>query len=505
LPARVLFVGFDALDSELVREWAAAGVLPTFRSLFESSAFGATKNPPGFYGGAVWPAFTTALSPGRNGYFYLRQMPRGEYTDAPFLPAQQKGEAFWEALSRAGRRVAVIDVPFSPVAKTLNGIELTNWSTHDSGGDRRGSFPADLADELAAKFGRLPEDQCDSTTPIIGYKALFDMLRERLKNKLDVALHCLAKERWDLFAAAFTEAHCIGHQSWHLHDPTHPRHDPALAAEFGDPVKEIYRLLDDALAQLIEAAGSHALVTVFASHGMAALYRDESVVLDEILHRLDACPATTGATWFRRLKRGWYALPPAVRGLSLFKQAKAALLPRLRQSMLIRGRAARRFFAVQYSPHAGMIRLNVAGRETNGIVQPGTEYRRLCEELRRELHALVNAETGAPVVERVHLTADVFSGPCVDDLPDIVAEWRRAEDVREIYSPRIGSVKVPELNWRSGDHRDRGLFFARGGPFRPAPFAGPVAVTDIAPTLASLLGVRLDAVEGRPLIDPIGY
>jgi hypothetical protein len=62
LPARVLFVGFDALDSELVREWAAAGVLPTFRSLFENSAFGATKNPPGFYGGAVSRAKRLLLS-----------------------------------------------------------------------------------------------------------------------------------------------------------------------------------------------------------------------------------------------------------------------------------------------------------------------------------------------------------------------------------------------------------------------------------------------------------
>ncbi|HEX2387254.1 MAG TPA: phosphodiesterase, partial [Candidatus Binatia bacterium] len=69
MPARVLFVGFDALDSELLREWAEAGVLPTFRSLLKTSACGATQNPPGLYGGAVWPAFVTSLSPGYNGYF----------------------------------------------------------------------------------------------------------------------------------------------------------------------------------------------------------------------------------------------------------------------------------------------------------------------------------------------------------------------------------------------------------------------------------------------------
>jgi hypothetical protein len=92
----------------------------------------------------------------------------------------------------------------------------------------------------------------------------------------------------------------------------------------------------------------------------------------------------------------------------------------------------------------------------------------------------------------------------VDDLPDIVALWRREEEVREIHSPRIGRVKVPELNWRSGDHRDRGLFIGHGAPFHPMRLSQPVSVTDIAPTLAGLVGVRLEDADGRPIIGPMG-
>src|SRR5262249_3127280 len=172
--------------------------------------------------------------------------------------------------------------------------------------------------------------------------------------------------------------------------------------------------------------------------------------------------------------------------------------------MLVPGRAGRRSSAIQSAPHAGAFRTTVAARKSRGMVPRGDEYPRLCEELRRELLALVNAESGAPVVERVYITAENFSGPCLDDLPDIVALWRRAEEVREIYSPRIGTVKVPALNWRTGDHRARGLFAARGAPFRPMRLPEPVSVIDIAPTLAGLLGVRLDDVEGRPLIAPMG-
>jgi hypothetical protein len=85
-----------------------------------------------------------------------------------------------------------------------------------------------------------------------------------------------------------------------------------------------------------------------------------------------------------------------------------------------------------------------------------------------------------------------------------VALWRREEEVREIYSPRIGRVKVPAINWRSGDHRDRGLFIGRGAPFRPMRLSAPVSVTDIAPTLAGLVGVGLEDVDGRPVVGPMG-
>jgi predicted AlkP superfamily phosphohydrolase/phosphomutase len=504
LPARVLFIGFDGLDSKLLCEWADAGILPAFRALLETSAFASTKNPPGLYGGAVWPTFNTGLSPGRNGYFYPRQVPRGEYMDADFLPSQQKGAAFWDALSRAGRRVAILDLPYAPLVAPLNGMQVVNWGTHDSTNDTCRSFPAGVIADLERRFGRPAPDHCDRDVQIIGHKALLDALRARVKNKLDISLHCLSQETWDLFATCFSEAHCVGHQYWHLHDPAHPRHDRALAAEIGDPLKTIYRMFDDALARLLDAAGRNAVAAVFASHGMGPLYRDESIVFDEILQRLHGDSGSQAGGLFRLLKRGWYAVPPALRASPLLKQAKAKLSPRLRESMLVPGRAARRFFAIQYSPHAGAIRINVAGRETHGVVRRGDEYRRLCEELSRELLALVNAETGAPVVERVEIMADVYSGPCLDDLPDVVALWRREEEVREIYSPRIGRVKVPAINWRSGDHRDRGLFIGRGAPFRPMRLSAPVSVTDIAPTLAGLVGVGLEDVDGRPVVGPMG-
>src|SRR5690242_8669161 len=105
--------------------------------------------------------------------------------DADFLPAQQKGAAFWENLSRAGRRVARLDLPYAPPVAPLNGIQLLNCSTHDSTNETCRSSPAGLLEDPERRFARPAPDHCDRTVQIIGPKAMLNDLSVRVKNKLD--------------------------------------------------------------------------------------------------------------------------------------------------------------------------------------------------------------------------------------------------------------------------------------------------------------------------------
>jgi len=131
LPTRILVVGFDALDKDLLLQWAGSGILPTFRSLLHDAASGLIANPPGLYGGTVWPSFVTGVSPARHRRFFQEQAPRGEYTEVAFRSSDMQEPPFWQALSNAGRKVAVLDVPLSPLTSHLNGVQLVDWSSHD--------------------------------------------------------------------------------------------------------------------------------------------------------------------------------------------------------------------------------------------------------------------------------------------------------------------------------------------------------------------------------------
>jgi predicted AlkP superfamily phosphohydrolase/phosphomutase len=160
---------------------------------------------------------------------------------------------------------------------------------------------------------------------------------------------------------------------------------------------------------------------------------------------------------------------------------------------------ARRCFPVMNNDVYGAIRLNLVGREPNGRLRPGAEADAFCSELSRGLCALVRAGDGTPVVKRVLRTADLYRGPRLDGLPDLLVEWDRSAPVTAVESPRTGRVEGRFEGTRTGDHKEAGLFVAVGPGVAPGRLAEPVSVMDFAPTIGALLGVPLPDVDGVPI------
>src|SRR5688572_30254117 len=155
-PTRVLFLEIDAGDKHLIRGWAADGTLPTFQRLFATGLTGDTMAPEGFFVGAIWPSLYTATNPARHGIHSLVQLRPGSYEffRAPTGEHIQH-RPFWEHLSRAGRRVAVLDVPLSGISQTINGIQSVEWGSHDAIYGFR-AWPPAFEAELRERYGTHP-------------------------------------------------------------------------------------------------------------------------------------------------------------------------------------------------------------------------------------------------------------------------------------------------------------------------------------------------------------
>ncbi len=145
----------------------------------------------------------------------------------------------------------------------------------------------------------------------------------------------------------------------------------------------------------------------------------------------------------------------------------------------------------------GRVRVNLEGREHNGVVALG-DYARECGRLEDLLRQCRDVRTGEPVVEEVvRLRADDPCGPEGPDA-DLLVIWSHAVDA--LTHPDTGTIG-PFPFRRMGTHRPGGFAMVAGPGVSPAELGDHDAL-DLPATVTALAGGDLTALEGRPL--PLG-
>jgi predicted AlkP superfamily phosphohydrolase/phosphomutase len=529
-PARVAHLAFDACDATIVTELAAAGELPTFARVLREGRAVRTVAPTGVYPSAIWPTFFTACTPDDHRYYSWSEVAAGDYETRLTDPSEIRGEPYFVTLSDRGRRVAIIDLPHTRPVEGLDGVMLSEWGCHDRHGGAE-SWPPGLLAELDERIGRHPVggdagpglvhfDPSDylhrtgSRRSTDEVERLFADLCKGHARKRALTLSLLDEGGWDLFSAVFSEGHCTGHQLWHVHDERHPWHEPADRERIGSPIVEMYRRFDDTLAAHLDRLGPDTPVFVHLSHGMGPHY-DGTDVLEHVLRLVDD-PTAAGRTaaLFDRLPAGLRSAPARAAAKAgpvgsawlrwLASRPRTVLADLPPESLTSEERRRRRWFVIPNNTVTGAVRLNVAGRDPDGCVEPGAAYDAACEELAGLLAELVNVDTGEPLVLSVTRADAVHRWSEHDPFPDVLVEWNRRAPIERVWSPRFGAIEVPRTHWRTGDHTEHGLFVALGPGIEPGPVRGPVGVEHLAPTIAAALGEALPDVAGRPIAGLVG-
>ncbi len=509
MPAKVLFIGLDAASAALIRRFTVEGAMPTFARLEREGVLCRLESPLQTLPGAIWPEISTGISCGKMAEFYHPgQLRTGESRIRPMTKADTDPERyFWAKASRAGRRVAAIDMPQTALLRDLNGIQLCEWGLHDRNFSMA-SQPPGLLDELRALYGDHPIQgrACDMLASQHGHEALLDGLLEGCRAKADMMIDLIDRDSWDLFACVFGEPHCGGHQFWHLLDKSHPNHPADAPQRLRDAMKLLYSAIDEGVGRLIDKAGPGATVIALSSHGMGP-YVGGTQLLPEVLSRLGMASVhdTPARRWLRALHGKARYLPYGVKrplrkatGIAALRRAQAEIGALLDPFDSPGTRAG----AVKNN-RCGAIRLNLKGREPFGSVAPGIEANALLAELRTELMALKLPGTDKPIIDRIIGAEEAFGPDHHPDVPDLMIRFRA--DIGRLeacQSPRVGTVAVP-INSpgypRTGDHVPNTRLWA-AGPGIPAGQRLPDgSVLDIAPTILGLLGVPGGDVDGRPL------
>ena len=509
MSAKLLIIGGDAADPGLIEKWCEAGDLPNLSALARRSRRGRVKNPDGLEAGSAWPTFHTGLEPGGQPLFDgLRRFDPERYTFGHYS-THEAPLMIWQELSQAGKRCFVLDPPYSHLDASINGVCIVDWSSHvparGSGRLELATCPESVRDTVLELVGVEPAHGvlCDDNLceTIDDYRRFRDIHLDRIEKKAKLAKHFLAEETWDYFEVVFSDLHCLGHHLWHINDREHPRYRADYEKALGAPLRDAFRALDSAIGALVREAGRDTIVLFYASHGMGPQYTGTGL-LDRILDRLENNrPSNEGPSLKGRAREIWRSIPADMR--ERVEPFRKPFKGALSHPQFLPDRHRRRSFEVYANNGAGGVRLNLRGRESQGLVDP-TEYDALLEQVERDLLDIVNSESGQPLVTRVIKTRDAYRGEFVNALPDLIVIWNRERPIRSVTSPKIGTLFQEFADARTGDHTVDGQFWASGPGITHGILNETVSPADFLPTFRRLLHVPSRSTDGRPILALLG-
>jgi predicted AlkP superfamily phosphohydrolase/phosphomutase len=389
----------------------------------------------------AWSSYMTGVNPAKHNVFgFVDRNPDPFQLVIP-TTAQLQRETLWETLSRAGKRVVVINVPMSYPPRPVNGVMVGCFLSPSLD---KAVYPPSLVPELR-EMGYCID--VDAWKARVDREAFMADLDRALDARFRAAFRLMEGEPWEFFQLHVMETDRINHFLWGAWADA----DPVWAPRFLEYYRKIDRWVGELVGRLhggLKAGETRLLV--LSDHGFCKT--DKELYVNQWLE----------AAGYLRFPRG------EERKLPRF-------LPETRAYSLIPGR----------------LFVNLQGREERGSVAPGRDYEALRDRLMGELSALRDPENGRPMVRAVHRREAIYSGPYLERAADLILE------PQDGYDPKANVDKA--VLAAGGDIHgmhtlEDAFLLAYPGALPPRDWE----IVDVFPGILAMLGVEAPpGLDGR--------
>jgi predicted AlkP superfamily phosphohydrolase/phosphomutase len=446
MPRRVVVIGWDSADFDLLSPWIEEGHMPNLKKLMESSRHGKLRSvyPP--VTPIAWSTIVTGKNAGKHGLNGFMSFRPNSYEWRTNNASDRRGKDVWELLSDYGKRIAVIGVPLTYPVRRVNGCMISGFLTPTESVEY--SYPTDLKEEIRSKvpgysvnpyhlFGELSTAEKDSYV-----KHLFDILDKHVRG----ALYLAENKEWDFFMAVFNETDWVQHRFRAAIDKNHPKFSRQMAEKYGNVIRDVYVQMDRFLGEMLRVA-KDANMLIISDHGAGPLYQNLNT--NCLLHNIHKLRFKKSLQSQLRLilARVGFSYPLVVQLMRRSRLSnkgndevhyddtvnkeivKTPSNSQTNRSVLFKfGRNLIRnlFISVRdvdwsktiaFAPSGqGQIFINRQGIFPMGIVND-SEYVAVRQEIVNELSKI--KFNNLPVIESVFVKEDLFHGPYVDRCPDI--------------------------------------------------------------------------------------
>ncbi|HEY7563255.1 MAG TPA: alkaline phosphatase family protein [Gaiellaceae bacterium] len=464
---RVLVVGWDGADWDILDPLLAAGDLPLLQELVGRGSRGVSRSCLPSHSWAAWPTFLTGRDPGGHGVFDILEYRPGTTRRLPVSSKSILAPTWPERLSEMGLATLLVNVPLTYPPPEIRGVAIAGGVVPPGSAY---SHPADAGPRLD-----WPINGGSWTT--FRHKPL-DLVAdlESLTQKRAAAMRTLLDEEpWDVACMVFVSPDRLQHCLLEYVHPGHPAYEEAAASPVAERVRDVYRLLDRELGSLVERTDDGDLVILMSDHGHQPCTR--ALSMNKVLERAGYLRFGRGSALVNLLAWG------RVRSIARVAYDRLHLHGRVAIPTTPIDWAGTSAYTSVVSTGEG-VSLNLAGREPQGTVKRA-DYDRVRDEVAAALLEFTDPETGGHPIGAVLHKEDVLSGPYLDRAPDLLLQ------PAPLYSLTHARAVVEQADWLSGDHRPEGVYVMAGPDIAPGD-GDEISLADFAGQIVSATGLEPD-------------
>ena len=406
---RTLVIGLDGVPYPLINRLADDGIMPNVARLKGMGHLSKMKVTLPEISAVSWPSFMTGTNPGTHGIFGFVDPKPGSY-DIRFPNFRDlKAPTIWDRLGKRKKTSVVINQPSTYPAREIPGTLVAGFVALSL---KKAVWPPKIADDLDnAGY----EIDIDTRQAREDHEYLMRALHETLEGRM-AAVDLLWDGDWDLFEVVVTGTDRLQHYIWAAYDdPSHEYHRPFLEyyGRVDDFIGRMFDRFQDVSGREEEGEGFFML----SDHGFCGIIQEVRI-----------------ARWL--MDNGYLSFetdePKSLEDISTDSRA--------------------------FVLDPGRIYLNRKGRFPKGSVDDDSAGS-ILEEIKSGLLELCYGEQ--PVIERVFMRDEVYSGPETPNAPDMIPVGHHGFDLK-------GTIREKDVFGRTnltGMHTwDEAFFWSKDAP-----------------------------------------
>lgn len=467
---KLITIGADGGGFELIQPWIDNGELPNIKYMIDHGVSGDLLSclPPVTC--PNWRCYGTGKNPGKLGLFWWRNINVQERSTILPQTSSQGTMNFWNMLSHAGYRVAVINTPLTYPPQNLNGYVIAGGP--DASDDHYCS-PAELEKELASKFNYRVHSETSNNH--LDMQGTAETVLALIESRFEVAEYLMERDDLDFVQVTSFYINVLQHYFWNA-----------------EPVKKGWKIIDKWVGRFLEKGTN---VWIMSDHGSMPV--DVTFFINRWFEEKGfLLLKKTLSDQMSRMGINRKRLNQLADGLRLRRLLKRSLpstwtdfIPN--QEGGLRGEGGLHKVAWEASVAIGLGQgpVYVLGDKHHDTDSTGIEA------VVAELQKLTFPGSNKKIAKDVQLATDIYHGDQMEFSPDLVIDYNHGVHIAGMIGKKESFSKP--FQWMA-DNKREGIFLACGADMGENMAISDLSILDLAPSTLHLFNVAIsEEMDGK--------